>query len=359
MIKPNRSLRDDSRSSSSRLPRRQHKPDLEVATDLNDKLLVVGTRERDAVEVVAGEQNLEVQTISIGNERRRKTFSTSDVTQLDLFLLSGPDVVRVSGEELAQVTPVKLNIHSGRDNDWITAQSVSVKITDVHGNNVITTGSGADEIITGPGDDDINAGNGVNVIRDAGGVNRIMTGLQDDEIYHSNADDWVFASEGVNRIWLNGEQQGWHNRVLPADVDRDGTVAPFDALAVINLLNNKGSHPLLGSADTVSMLYDTNNDQYLSPIDALRVINFLNQQEAEGEPTSAVALVAEATDQTSRVTDACFAHWDDEDPGSVVDEILVDDGAAATVYGPSLPDASFYLFEDDVPNRLKRRPYYG
>ena len=336
-----------------------NKIDLEVATDLDDKLLLVGTGERDAVEVVAGEQNLEVQTISSGNERRRKTFSTSDITQLDLFLLSGPDVVRVSGDELAQVTPLKLNIHSGRDNDWITAQSVSVKITDVHGDNVITTGSGADEIITGPGDDDINAGNGVNVIRDAGGINRIMTGLQDDEIHHSNTDDWIFASEGVNRIWLNGEQQGWHNRVLHADVDRDGTVAPFDALAVINLLNNKGSHPLLGSADTVSMLYDTNDDQYLSPIDALRVINFLNQQEAEGEPANAVALVSEATDQTSRVADACFAHWDEEDPGSVVDEILVDDEAAATVYGPALPAAPHYLFEDDFLSRWKRRPYYG
>ena len=163
----------------------------------------------------------------------------------------------------------------------------------------------------------------------------------------------------MNRIWLNGEQQGWHNRVLPADVDRDGTVAPFDALAVINLLNNKGSHPLLGSANTVSMLSDTNNDQCLSPIDALRVINFLSQQEAEDEPAHAVALVTEATDQTSRVADACFAHWDEEDPGSVVDEILVDDEAATLVYGPALPAAPHDLFEDDFPTRLKRRPYYG
>ena len=336
----------------------REKIELDVVEDLEEKLLVVGTSERDAIEVVVGDRELDLQTLASGNERRRRDYSTSEITQLDLVLLGADDIVRVSRRE-TEVTSLTLEIHGGRDNDWITAESVTVKVIDEHGDNVITTGMGADEIITGSGNDAINAGNGLNVIRDAGGVNRIMTGLQDDEIHHSNSDDWIFASEGVNQIWLNGEKVGWHNRQLPQDVDRDGKVSPLDALVVINRLNFSGSHPLLGSADTVSLLYDTNNDQYLSPIDALRVINFLNQQEAEGEPETSFALVTETPAEIGRVTDACFAHWDEEHPDSAIDDILVDDSEAATVLEPSLPAASLYLFEDDFPNRLKRRPYYG
>src|SRR5262245_11270400 len=84
------------------------------------------------------------------------------------------------------------------------------------------------------------------------------------------------------------------NGTRPADVNADGTVAPVDALLVINELNQFGSHAVMGpsatnpsgegensAAATEGRLYrDTNNDGVISPIDALLVINELN---AEGE----------------------------------------------------------------------------
>ena len=61
MIKPNRSLRDDSRSSSSRLPRRQHKPDsvwrfLQAGAErLEVRLMLTATCPDDITEYTAGD----------------------------------------------------------------------------------------------------------------------------------------------------------------------------------------------------------------------------------------------------------------------------------------------------------------
>src|SRR5262245_28368912 len=93
------------------------------------------------------------------------------------------------------------------------------------------------------------------------------------------AADWL-----VSDFW-NGSR--------PADVNADGSVAPLDALLVINEINTFGSHAVMGPeashpsgegenpAASGGRLYrDTNNDGMISPIDALLVINELN---AEGE----------------------------------------------------------------------------
>ena len=90
--------------------------------------------------------------------------------------------------------------------------------------------------------------------------------------------------------WLVSD---YWNGSRPADVNADGSVAPLDALLVINEINAFGSHAVMGPAATQpsgegenpaasgGRIYrDTNNDGMISPIDALLVINELN---GEGE----------------------------------------------------------------------------
>jgi hypothetical protein len=82
----------------------------------------------------------------------------------------------------------------------------------------------------------------------------------------------------------------WHNSVLAADVTDDGTVAPNDAVAIINLLNSVGSTPLVGLSQDVTPdnFVDVSADNFLSPNDALAVINYLNAHPPTSGSTSVV-----------------------------------------------------------------------
>lgn len=73
----------------------------------------------------------------------------------------------------------------------------------------------------------------------------------------------------------------WFNPALPEDVDANGSVVPFDALLVINELNNLGSVSLPVPPDPAHLpppYIDVSGDNLLTPFDALLVINFLNEQ---------------------------------------------------------------------------------
>jgi hypothetical protein len=69
---------------------------------------------------------------------------------------------------------------------------------------------------------------------------------------------------------------GWHNKLLPNDVNNDKQVSPLDALYVINYLNIHGSHVLPEIKPKDSVCLDVDNDQWISPSDALHVVNHLN-----------------------------------------------------------------------------------
>ncbi|MCB9873883.1 MAG: hypothetical protein H6821_06850 [Planctomycetaceae bacterium] len=70
------------------------------------------------------------------------------------------------------------------------------------------------------------------------------------------------------------------------DTNNDGTVAPIDALLIINELNAKGAYPI-SSVDQPGerALLDVNGDGFVSPLDVLMIINHLHRQTiaAEGE----------------------------------------------------------------------------
>ncbi|WP_404306775.1 Ig-like domain-containing protein [Neorhodopirellula lusitana] len=86
------------------------------------------------------------------------------------------------------------------------------------------------------------------------------------------------------------------NPIDPSDVNRDGSVTPFDALLVINLLNSGGDLPAGGIpiSDILAenplgepfqdFYYDTSDDSDVTPLDALKVINTLNEQASVSEP---------------------------------------------------------------------------
>lgn len=79
----------------------------------------------------------------------------------------------------------------------------------------------------------------------------------------------------------------------PLDVNDDTQVSPFDALLVINDLND-----LMQAEGEDSPFYlDVNGDGRISPFDALLVINELNASRAEGEPTDLAQVAAAVAGQ--------------------------------------------------------------
>lgn len=80
----------------------------------------------------------------------------------------------------------------------------------------------------------------------------------------------------------------------PNDVNADGRVTAFDALAIINDLNLRGPRSLVneaagasageGQGNGVTAYVDVNNDNRVTAFDALQVINRLNMSGGEGEP---------------------------------------------------------------------------
>ncbi len=247
-----------------------------------DRLLVVGTTGMDSLAMSSLSTSILLQANWNSQRSERRTYSKNDIRDVQLYLLGGDDFVSVIG-----AYPVALDIYSGMDNDWIFVQSLPATITDLHGDNIITTGLGDDVIHTGIGNDQIDAGSGKNQIRDDGGINTFTTGDDDDQIWHSNAEDWIVANEGVNDIWLSGVHRDWHNRDNPMDVTRDGWVNALDVLALINKINRTGSGYLRGSADSVQYHYDVSGDEFIDPLDVLRVINWINRNQGiEGESSS-------------------------------------------------------------------------
>ncbi len=93
----------------------------------------------------------------------------------------------------------------------------------------------------------------------------------------------------------------------PLDVNADGTVAPIDALLVINYLNFHGAGQLEGAADGAPYL-DVNMDGMAAAIDSLMVINYLNthgtEGEGEGGASVAAASVSPALDLQAATTPA-------------------------------------------------------
>jgi hypothetical protein len=78
----------------------------------------------------------------------------------------------------------------------------------------------------------------------------------------------------------------WKNPDIGTDVNRDGFVAPLDALIVIIDLNAFGSRQLPAPTTTPTSFVDVNGDGFVTPLDALVVIIRLNSPQSEAGPQS-------------------------------------------------------------------------
>jgi RHS repeat-associated protein len=76
---------------------------------------------------------------------------------------------------------------------------------------------------------------------------------------------------------------GWTNPLVSLDVNQDRSVAPLDALVVINDLNRNGPRDLPAEkTDPSAPFLDVNRDGGVNPIDALQIINALNRDLQSG-----------------------------------------------------------------------------
>ena len=277
-----------------------------------NRLLILGTSGADSVALNEQATGWRINTVWNGQTTERRTFASGQISEVQLFTLGGNDFVTILG-----AASLLLNLQTGRDDDWISVQSASATITDLHGNNFISTAGGDDTIHTGAGDDEIDAGGGRNKITDDGGLNTIFTGDQNDQIYHANADDTILAAGGINDIWLDGVHQGWSNPRLPLDVDRDRQISPIDVLILLNEINKGGLRRLLGSPDSASFYLDPDNDGFLAPLDVLVLVNWLNRSngggsgESDWDQATANSFDAGAYEQQRNV-DAYFAGYEED-----------------------------------------------
>ena len=291
-----------------------------------DRLLLLGTAGEDDWFVGLSANEIQVDGVWNGAERLRHRFAAGNYRELVFELLAGDDSLLVNGMASHQVL-----VNGDKGDDWISIDESEATITDLQGSNFITTGAGSDEIRTGAGRDKIDAGDGLNVIHDAGGMNWIVTGVHDDTIHHENDDDFISASDGINEIWLNGELQGWHNSIMPTDVNLDARTSPLDALLIINQLaivdfvGVDGRYFFSGSADSLDSLYDVNGDGFMSTLDCVTVLNELVQtggggDNGEGEmqlelvPRRVFMPHGGVVEESDAKADECFADWDEPLP---------------------------------------------
>jgi len=94
-------------------------------------------------------------------------------------------------------------------------------------------------------------------------------------------------------IRLKGDRTGpppWQNQSIATDVNDDRQTTTIDALRVINELNLNGAHKLLPYRNVAIYwdYMDVNGDGYIAPSDAMAIINVLNDL-STGEGESAAA----------------------------------------------------------------------
>jgi hypothetical protein len=106
------------------------------------------------------------------------------------------------------------------------------------------------------------------------------------------------------------------NFANPLDVDRSGTVAPTDAVLIINKLNSGGAGSLSPLAYETSgfvrptNLLDVSMDSVLAPLDAVLVINYLNAKSAllaSGQPAAAAVPVVGGEGESEALAEGASA----------------------------------------------------
>lgn len=156
----------------------------------------------------------------------------------------------------------------------------------------------------------------------------------------------LMAGDVISSFMASSPSAYW-NPAKPGDVNADGTVAPNDALAIINAINAQGSHKLptvAGEGETNKLYLDVTNDGYLAPNDALAVINQLNG-EGQGPPKIQYTFKAVPTGTTDALAATGLTSVQ---AGQTYDLVLI---------GQDLrPNGTFTLPDPDNPGQFLTKP---
>jgi hypothetical protein len=128
--------------------------------------------------------------------------------------------------------------------------------------------------------------------------------------------DGLVSAPATVTVTVTDAGSGWQNPRNPLDINDDGTVVPFDALLIINELNQPQYRDPVTSVlppapNPVPFFFDVNGDGLVTPFDAIQVINFLNSQLAAAAVAASVPATAVAL--PSAPVDAIFAAALDDD----------------------------------------------
>ncbi len=149
----------------------------------------------------------------------------------------------------------------------------------------------------------------------------------------------ALVSGGVNEhvnFGLFTSNSPWFNSTLPEDVDGDGQVSPIDVLLIVNLLNQNVEAELNGSGLPLNERVDVSNDSFLTAFDALLVINAINNlppaSEAELTSGSGNSSMGSAGGSSSGSSGTASSE------GELASENSSFAGALPSqIYGPALP----------------------
>jgi len=148
----------------------------------------------------------------------------------------------------------------------------------------------------------------------------------------------VFQVEPVAQSYM-ASNLAYYNSSKPADVDRDGSVSPIDALRLIDALNRIGSVDIRtlnaqrlasraeGESEPVDSI-DTNNDGSFNPIDVLVVINELNGQsdlDPSVMPMAFSAFDPESVPVDLPIDDTLMLFKFDDEFGTEITEVTIDE----------------------------------
>lgn len=98
-------------------------------------------------------------------------------------------------------------------------------------------------------------------------------------------------SSGAVSFQVTDNDSRWHNIDNPLDVNDDEIITAFDALPIINYLNEFGAGPL-PSGDPPPFL-DVDSDNQITALDALPVINYLNENPVPPSAPEAMSFAGE------------------------------------------------------------------
>ncbi len=225
----------------------------------------------------------------------------SALARLDVFGLDGDDTLNITNLDAIFAGFIGGDAGSGNDTLRLAGHGQHLDLTQIPDTDI----QGLETIdITGDGDNTLTL--------DVDEVLQLTSTTNTLRVVHNDGDlvrygrGWaveipqIIASQFVHVLKQTGatievaNTTSFRNPFLPLDVNRDGNVAPIDALIVINRLNGGGPGSLATPSSVAGLTeffyIDTNGDRAVAPIDALIVINFLNDPTSETEGESGVAL---------------------------------------------------------------------